>query len=621
MASSTPTLDESITAISKNVPPEADPITYLTIVEAHLSFHPELLSTLNDLLQDQELTQSIGWDLIQILLPYGEKSEQCLNTIARLGNPREVVLKVTEAMTLLDLDEEHDEEATKDIAEEAAQMEEAGQIEKLEKDPMMPASVDRFCTLVNLLAILHPRIKTKYPSRFLSTSLIAILTAFRPSAQATRAVLAFVHTVSGKKRPTLPGRKSTVAIPTITPTSAEPSAPDPEATSEDPKEAGIQNKLLQSFVTHILEEYINSNGLEWSARLQEFYEPRKIVANKKSAGEAYKTEEPLQEREIIVGQLVALSRDLGLGDYDELFDAIYAAKDHPLEYDTEDSSPSSPADIPLSQAGSLYLIVCLVFSSILFTTKTPKPKMSIFKDHLKLVDHFIGAAGPQSIGQEEESVIDALVFLGLWLENTDAFVSGPLSDEEYLQHLQNLSLLSANCPSPSLRYQAHILTSAILHAHPVDRIRLAFITDTLENCPFSNLKVSAVSWLKDEVITAHQRQATNLFSTSVAISATQPYLFNDLTSLAEAPMAEQREELSREYGFHMAVVNFLVFISGEIHKTIVPDGMWSVVEEIYTGPLRKIQENILREDVTDGAALVGRGEMEILGQRLDMLDE
>jgi len=275
--------DYTIKAITESRPPVTDPITYLTILETHMS--PEILPTLNDILQDAELTQSIGWDLIHLLLPM-PGSQKCLDTIARLGNPREVVLKVTESMQLLDLDEEDEKEK------------EAGS---------EPSSTDKFCTLVNLLAILHPRIKTKNPSRFLSTSLMAILSSYRPSNEATLAVISFVHTISGKKRPSLPGRKSSLNIPVATSSTSGPLAPDPEAQDEDPAEAAIQQKLLQSFVTHVLEEYINTNTLEWAARLQENFDPRMVVPVRKSLGETYKDDPALVTRTAIVGQLVVSS--------------------------------------------------------------------------------------------------------------------------------------------------------------------------------------------------------------------------------------------------------------------------------------------------------------------------
>jgi Uncharacterised protein family, YAP/Alf4/glomulin len=286
---------DHIAAIRDSVPPATDYMTYLTIVESHLS--PEILPALNELLQDAVLTQNIGWDLVQTLLPL-PGAEVCLDTIARLGNPREVVLKVTEALRMLYLDErtEEDDDSEEVLSED----------DKMTERSLEPETIDKFRTLLSLLSTLHPRIKTKYPSRFLSTSLMAVIHSYRPSNKATSAVISFVHALSGTKRPPLPQRRSSAAVPLNTGVEAAPPAPDPEATAEEPQEEAIQRKLLQSFVTHILEEYINANRLEWSARLQEHHEPEKVVPGR-SFGETFKRDHALQERDTIVGQLIVSS--------------------------------------------------------------------------------------------------------------------------------------------------------------------------------------------------------------------------------------------------------------------------------------------------------------------------
>ncbi|CAL3969044.1 unnamed protein product [Diplocarpon coronariae] len=595
--------DYTITAITESLPPVTDPFTYLTILETHMS--PDILPSLESILHDTELTQSIGWDLVHLLLPL-PGSEKCLDTIARLGNPREVVLKVTEAMQSLELDGDADEEADEEADE--------GEREEEGKDTTAarPSSIDKFCTLVHLLAILHPRIKTKHPSQFLSTSLMAILSAFRPSNQATLAVISFVHTISGKKRPSLPCRNSSVSLSRASNGASAPSAPDPEAQDEDPEEAAIQEKLLQAFITHILEEYINSNTLEWAARLQEQFVPQMVVPTRTSLGQSFKDDSELQTRTTIVGKLVALSKDLDLSDFKILLDAIYRTDPHPSEYESE--YPSSPGEIPLSRAGALFLILSSIFSSVLFDSEIQKSQLAIFPDHAKLVQHFIGTSGLESVGTEETGVIDAVLAMGLWLEYANSFVAGPLEDEKFLQHLQTISLLSANTPSSTQRYAAHVLTSSILHAHPVDRLRLTFICDTLEHCPYESLKGSAVSWLKEEIITANTRKSENLFATTVALTAAQPYLFPDTSALAEASDMSLLQQLETAFPFHMAVVNFLYFISGDSYSHLVPPGMLSIVEERYLGPLRSAQEQGLKALSSSAETLAHLG-----GSKMDML--
>jgi hypothetical protein len=249
--------------------------------------------------------------------------------------------------------------------------------------------------------------------------------------------------------------------------------------------------------------------------------------------------------------------------------------------------------------------------------------MTMFPDHAKLVKHFIGANGPANIGGEEPGVVDAILALGLWLEHNNQFVSGPLEDEDFLQHLQSLSLLSANSPFPNLRYAAHVLTSSILHAHPTDRLRLTFISDTLEHCPYETLKASAVSWLKEEIITAQERKSENIFASTVALGAAQPYLFPDTSPLADASDEELLQELQQAFPFHMAVVNFLFFIRGDIYGHLAPSGMMAVVEEIYLGPLRTAQQKLLTI-LDNGTAPTGtdvdetRVEMQLFGERMAM---
>lgn len=321
--------------------------------------------------------------------------------------------------------------------------------------------------------------------------------------------------------------------------------------------------------------------------------------------------------------LQALLRDLGLSDFKVMFEAIYKEDSPPTEEDAdaEENFPSSPEDVPLSKAGCLFLITSMIFSSILFGSKTLPPDVTLFPDHAKLVTHFIGVDGADSIGTEPAGVIDAVLAIGLWLENSNKFVSGPLDDDEFLQHLQSLSLLSANNPSPTFRYAAHVLTSSVLHAHPLDRLRLTFISDTLEHCPYETLKASAVSWLKEEIITAQERNSENVFSSPVALGAAQPYLFPDTSALAEADDEELVQELSQSYPFHMAVVNFLYFVSGKQFSHVVPSGMTTVVEEIYLGPLRTAQEKSLSV-LEAGIGSVDNGdvkvELELLGQRIAM---
>ena len=330
----------------KAVPPETDYLSYLTILEYNLT--ADQLPTLHHILQDTTLTANIGWDLVHLLLPLLPASQQCLQDVARLGNPREVVLKVTELLEGLGEEEEVDEQGEEgDQQNETEAIEQAGKLKSSEKlndkaqgidtqagenvvsqsetsaAPSEPPSKSvRLTAMLEMLSILHPRIKTKYPSRFLSTSLQAVLPAYSQEArttETTEAVLGFIKALSGTKRPKLPPRKSS----TIVPTQATPlSAPDPEGQDDvlGVDEVALQSRLLQSFLTYVTEAYMNSTaldddvpGLAWSSRYQEELHPKKIIPGRRTYGSLFAEEEHLHERDTITGHIL-VSFIQGTGD-------------------------------------------------------------------------------------------------------------------------------------------------------------------------------------------------------------------------------------------------------------------------------------------------------------------
>lgn len=320
--------EKAIAAIRDARPPATDRFTYLTIVEANLI--PQALPALEEILQDAELTQDIGWDLVFNLatLP---GSDTCLETIARLGNPREVILKVLEALELLEVPRNPDSSGDNDYSSdwsdnisagdeysEDDQAEQGKQDHKDETETPVPAE-KKFVTFLGMLAILHQRIKTKRPSRFLAQTLQTVHSAYlyRPTPEITAAVINLVHSLSGRRRPALPSRKSSVNVANMdTPEQrgggAPRNAPDPEA-EEDTDQAAIddseadealQQRMLLSFVTCVLERYAEEHDMDWAARLLEFYEPEKLVPGRKTLMGAFREEQKLLERDAVVGQLV-----------------------------------------------------------------------------------------------------------------------------------------------------------------------------------------------------------------------------------------------------------------------------------------------------------------------------
>lgn len=273
------THEEVVQRLLESRPPASDNFTYLTIVEKSLS--TEILPTLQEVLEDVELTKEIGWDLVEMLIPVPGSAE-CLETIARLGNPREVILKVLEVM------------------EKTAEHEEKDEANK------------HFIVLVAMLGILHKRLQVRAPSRFLHTTLDTVYRVYDPtSAEATAAVIQLVRSLSGRTRPPLPTRKSSTTLETFfTDNDPAKSAPDPEAEKSEEAEKADANepvlieRLLQSFITCLIEAYVNSNNLEWASRLLEFTLPERLVPGRKTMVQIFKDTAELQAKDELVGQLV-----------------------------------------------------------------------------------------------------------------------------------------------------------------------------------------------------------------------------------------------------------------------------------------------------------------------------
>lgn len=292
------------------LPPATDYLTYLTLLEYQLT--PARLPTLHRLLQDEVLTTNIGWDLVQLLLPMLPASAECLHDVARLGNPREVILRVADALMHLQPDGEEDDEGEENSERDAHEMLETTRNTSLKH-------IVKFNCLVTMLSVLHSRIQTKSPSRFIATSLQAVLEAYTlmPTSETTTAVLEFFRDVSPSvMRPALPPRGTSESSMRRF---SEASAPDPEAEghpSSSPPDDGDAEKslitrLLQFGLVEVLKSYLLSfssspmdPGMAWAVRLQEKLYPETVLASSGSQTELYASREDLREKDMIVGRIL-----------------------------------------------------------------------------------------------------------------------------------------------------------------------------------------------------------------------------------------------------------------------------------------------------------------------------
>ncbi|CEI68624.1 hypothetical protein FVEN_g7892 [Fusarium venenatum] len=580
--------EEAIQRLKEARPPATDTFTYLTVVETNLS--PEVLPTLKEILEDAALTSEIGWDLVEMLITI-PGSEGCLETIARLGNPREVILKVVE------------------VLDSNAELSEAGDA----------SASAKFITLVGMLGILHPRLQVKAPSRYLHTTLQTVYRAYNPQgAETTAAVIDLARSLSGRKRPPLPTRQSSARLETAFQGSdMSKSAPDPEAHAGQAGEgeSELVSRLLQSFITSILEAYVNSNNLEWAARHLEYLNPERILPRKPTMLQAFKQVDELQTRDALVGQLVAVARDLGLAELpsDEVKKILRSPfATNPLSIEPD---PNNPEAIKLSTGGFLCLTAYRMFASDIFDANYEQPNANIFPEHHNLLKRFLGDE-PQTQIEGNPGTVEALVVIALWLHDQKRIVGPNAADDKeatFMSYHHLLTLISVFHPSLRVRNAATVFAGHILHEDPDEGDRLNILEDLLENCMFSSLQACAVTWLREETIAAHKAGSKGRFADSDCLDQLQYTLFPDLEYLAETDLEALLEFWVQNAPFHLQVANFALFLfGGQDYKSLAPAGMAAAVEHRYANPLLAAAKRLT--EALDKKEIDGQGQDEVLMQ-------
>ena len=159
-------------------------------------------------------------------------------------------------------------------------------------------------------------------------------------------------------------------------------------------------------------------------------------------------------------------------------------------------------DLPPSRLGLLYGFAHDLYGhGLLSKDAQGQHGLKDLKAHPSMVKSYVETVNVSDSGSKGLAVFDALLlygFMSLKEIHEDTFAT----EEEYFQYLRPLSLLSAYTASAKLRYHASVLISTILHMHPSEQTRYSFIKDTLENCPLDKIKVSAIGWLKTELLVA-----------------------------------------------------------------------------------------------------------------------
>ena len=622
------------------LPPATDYITYLTLLEYQLK--PQNLSILNRLLSEDSgtLAEEIGWDLLRLVLPMLEQAPEaandCLDIIARRGNPREVVVRLAEELEKLSQQSLEEDEngqvgAEGDGADDGlptfpgeakrihlGEMKLEGMPEGETLGPTAPdteeASSDKeppvdttqqdqlsFKALMSMLCIVHPRIKTQYPSRFLATSLPAALGAYRrmpTSRAATVSFLDCLRKLSGKQRPPLPPRTSTGNVLTATDGGPAVSAPlpDPEASAEASggiimpsfAEKDIITRLLQAVLLEIVDEYMVSlqihetPSMSWTSRLREKLEPGRVVPGKETETELWQTDEDLKQRDELAITFVSLAEEVKL-DFEVEFRAAIAPKSSTApsaKSDTKDEEPSeyptSPSQIELVPTALLLLEAARQFAF------GPEPRSTELplKDDLDLVMMYraFNLLTPlsESPSLPNPAVQDALHVL-LYHVSISETKRTPDNESILVELISILTQTFSTNPYAQLRDDAHHIATKLLREHCDPETRLAIITQTLNrfaessrqdvatsNIPLSTpftegmLKAAGVDWLKDEFI-RYQTQTTDgnsgikpaILETDAELSA---LLFPQVPSIA-ASSPDAQDKVLLLLPFYISILN------------------------------------------------------------------
>jgi hypothetical protein len=190
----------------------------------------------------------------------------------------------------------------------------------------------------------------------------------------------------------------------------------------------------------------------------------------------------------------------------------------PENIDPDSVYPEGDTFIPIDQTGSILILANLYLDD---SASTPVDNEDLFSWHMSIVD--------QHLDDAPFSVVDAILFLGmkveehLTAEDMPSF-EDPQSSEassflDYLQVCcenerylyQRIAASAATCPSANIRPLMYGLMERLLEKCPPEG-RLYYILDTIDHCPYQNLKDAAVGTLRKQLSTAESVFSSLSFS-------------------------------------------------------------------------------------------------------------
>lgn len=485
-----------------------DYVSYSTLLDIHLGNplkfsendrHKVLDALLRVLTKDKELVYNIGWDLPGLIVPYiileddfqGPirespsiyKAIKIFECLALAGNAKELFLKSCELLTSIDIDD--------------CQCDSMDSREKI-------FDIKLYC-LYELIESCLKKIKTIHPSRLLSMATYSFMNLVHKNMDRIdnmNFVLKRVYTfVKSYKMPPLPERESI-------------DYSEDELKKILDEEKYLQRKLLTSFLTHAVfisgPKYLNGYSLELLSKLQrEKQTPLDFTVHYKSESIVF---DRLTELAYSLDINLREQFDLFLEESREIFDSFdYEKNEDELYGDlvesitTEFQDSISQSLLVDSKTGlnlSLRGCVMIYTHSVVFKNLLEKTNIK-FKDAVMIT---LRMMGPEMVHSKFRRPFyrDTSMFWS-WLAVYKLVKSRKTIDVLavpkcllflYLQVLLHACITSPHLPA--MRYNMMTLITKVLF-HSPQETAFTFLTDTLENCPYDNIKSAIVKILKEFV--------------------------------------------------------------------------------------------------------------------------
>jgi hypothetical protein len=526
-----------------------------------------------------------------------------------------------------------------------------------QKDPMLHAqhTLQRFTALLSALATVHPRISSKFPSKFLSTELSTLLIAFTKAVETVpgsavtgvveqllsflkvvRPQLALARRTSSINRPPLPPRTSTTT--------------GINTADADTQEDQLQARLIASFLSHVLSGYLlrsrrpktaaepeghghlhpalrpleegEERGLEvgWAGKYdEEVLRPlkSKVPGGKTLIDEEREGRAAQSNVKAAIDEIVFMCERLGLKTEELLELCQSSSADLPSDDEDDHSeipAPKAASDVPLSKTGALFLL-----AHRLSMHPTEAPPLHIYPQHSAIAEAFM----IYGQGQSNPAVIDAILFLGALALEIGGLGDTPEKSDAFFIYLQIFSVISTNAASPQQRFLANSHVARCLRAHPNEAVRLAYVRDTLEHCPFESVKAAVVGILKDEIVhaTTPVRRAglsvpstpNSILGTPLGLSEIFDVLFPEMEKTFEA--AKDEWEVWKDVYPRIAAtlnLHLLLVLNSELRHRLGVDAKFrSKVEEKFLQPVRKRLQTFREREEKEGGANVAMLEVTV----------